>query len=156
MPTIVARPKILFVESVRTSADLTPNSTTWANLDAGLDLTVSAAVDDMLMIGVNGSTSNEAIALFLTVSTIVSAAPVNDVSTRSAENVSHDGVMGWFAVGSAYLPLTGQVPYKVVSGDIASGGVTLRLRYKTSSAAVRTIRANANEPFRFWVQNIRQ
>ncbi len=61
----------------RTSGSLTLNSTSEANLDTGLDITLAAATGDIVTVNANGLHGNEAVIVNIDVATIVSAAPVN-------------------------------------------------------------------------------
>jgi hypothetical protein len=138
----------------RTAGDVVTNSTTWANFDTGLDLTIAAASGDVLEVNLSAFCENQAVNLAFDAATIVSAAPVNYVGT--AGGASDSGVMGWFAVASAYANIGTSVQYVVQAGDISGGNVVLRLRYKSASATNRTVWANTNAPVHFSVKNLKQ
>jgi hypothetical protein len=137
----------------RTSGNVTCNSTTWANVDTGIDLVLAAAAGDTIEVGTSFKWGNEAVWIFLTASTIVGGSPVSHAGPASA---SGEGVSGWGGAGdSSSTQHRGcSVMFTLVSGDISSGTVTLRLRYRTATAANRTLEANADKPLHWWAKNI--
>lgn len=143
----------------RTSGNITANSSTWANVDTGLDITLSnLATGDWVAL------SLLAIVEFVTdkwmffdVATIVSAAVVNTVSTNGAESGTSEGVPNWYITAAPtnfYVSVGGDVKYQVQAGDLSSGSVTFRLRYRQSTAANRTIKATSAAPLIFQAQKV--
>ena len=137
----------------RTSADFTANSTSWVNLDTGLDLTLAAQVGDVIECGVSFQAENEASTFRLDVGTLVAAAIVNYFG-GAVDPGSNYGVSGWTAAGGTAQSVCGSVMKALVSGDLSSGTVTLRLRYRTDSAANKTVHAVTARPFQFWAKNL--
>lgn len=136
----------------RTSGDITCNSTTWANLDNNLDLDLTGAVaGDWVMVGVNFRWNNEAVFAWIDCVTVVGGSPVNSLS--GANGASGEGVSGWGSVSASYAMIGGSIAYQLVSGDIEAGGaVKLRFRYRTLTAANKTIRATTDGPLTVWAR----
>lgn len=137
----------------RTSGNVTLNSTTWADVDTGLDLPISAAAGNWLAISLSARFLNEAVHCGLDVATIVSAAPVNYVSGSGGGGAAYNGLQGWFGPASQYAMAGPTVLYQVQAGDVAAAAVTLRLRYRTLSAANKTLDADTNNPLLFMAVN---
>lgn len=142
----------------RTSGNLTLNSTTWANVDTGLDLVVPAQAGDVLHASFSGLWGGEAVAGVIDVATIVAGSPVNYFG--SAGGASGLGLGGLFGpsttdAGSENFPIGGAAQYAVQSGDISGGTVTLRLRYRTGSASNKTLFGTTDIPFQWSVVNLR-
>jgi len=141
--------------AIRTSANITLNNTSWTNVDTGLDLVIPAQAGDVLMVMASMLVGNENISLYLDAATIVSGSPVNYIS-QGAGGASSQGVAAWRGWDNTIRPtLGGGVFYTVVSGDIDSGNVTLRLRYRTSAGSNKTLFANADVPFHWSVVNLK-
>lgn len=132
----------------RTSGSFTANSTNWTNLDTGLDIVLAAQAGDVIEVGVNYQAENEASTFRLDVATIVSGAVVNYFG-GATDPGSNYGVSGWTAPGGTPSSISGSVMRTLASGDISNGQVTLRLRYRTDSAANKTIHAQSARPFQF-------
>lgn len=144
------------VTARRTSGNLALSSTTWANVDTGIDLVIAASVGDKLEVNLSaakrpGASGN---GIIMDVATIVSGSPVNYLATT--------GSVGDFGVGSWYIEnilvqdnptAGGPRPYTVQAGDISGGNVTLRLRYRVASGSV-TLYAITTLPLDFWVKNL--
>lgn len=145
------------VKARRTSGNLTLNSTSWANVDTGIDLVLDEVqVGDELVAGISGLAGNESVSLYLDVVTVVSSTPVNSFAKAGAVEASPgvEGIQAWRADGASFLAVGGlSMPYTVVSGDLSSGSVTLRLRYATSTATNKTLRAQTNNPLDVWAWN---
>jgi hypothetical protein len=137
----------------RTSGDVSMNSTTWANFDTGLDLVIAAQAGDVLLVDVSGHYNSEAVGGILDAATIVSGSPVNYIS-GGAGGASNRGVLGWYGPGAS-ASVGAAIQYVVQSGDISGGNVTLRLRYRTTSASVKTMNATSDIPFQWSVVNLR-
>jgi hypothetical protein len=141
--------------AVRTSSDITLNSTSWANVDTGIDIVVPAQAGDVLLVALSALFGTENVVGFLDVATIVSGSPVNYIS-GGAGGASHQGVTSWRGHDSTvYKGAGGTIQYVVQSGDISGGNVTLRLRYRTASAANKTLYASSNIPLHWSVVNLR-
>lgn len=141
----------------RTSGNVSCNSNvTWANLDTGIDITLSSIVaGDEIRIGCRGHVNNEAVDLYLDVVTLVSGSPVNSVNTRGAVGTPGTDNYGvWFLRNGTIFSFGGTILYTVQAGDLATGSVTFRLRYATASAAARTLFASTGLAFDWWAENI--
>lgn len=130
---------------VRTAGDLTLNSTAWAAVPTVATLTLPADVGDTLEVVVAGTYGAEAVDAFLDVHT-------GTTYFATAGGASGEGIPLLGGVSGAATKINGAWHYDVQAGDLASGTVVLALRYRTSSAAAKTLRANANQPlsFRAW------
>lgn len=142
----------------RTSGDLTLNSGSWANVDTGTDLVLDAQSGDVIEVGgswlVAGSTTT---ATFFDVASIVSAAPVNSWGIDGAVTTTMEGVQAWRCDSNSIglnTAVGGSMMRTLVSGDIASGTVTLRLRYKQPTATNVTLYNSANRVLHFWAKNL--
>lgn len=146
------------VKARRTAGNLTLNSTSWANVDTGLDLVLNEVQEgDEIVYGISYRVSNEAVTLYLDVATIVSGSPYRSLGRRDAVEASpgDQGIIGWRAESSVATSESGMAPpYTVVAGDISSGSVTLRLRYATASAANRTMNGASTAPLDVWAMNL--
>lgn len=136
----------------RVSGDITLNSTSWANVDTGLDLVLDAATGDTILAGASMVIGSEATTLCLDVATIVSAAPVNYFGT--AGGAGDFGITSWLGTTGQVESAGAPTMYTLQSGDISTGTVTLRLRYRTTSATNKTLRASSTLPFLWWAENI--
>lgn len=141
----------------RTSGNITLNSTNWANVDTGLDLTIQASADDVIEAGLSGFVGNEAVETYFDFATIVGGSPVNSFARAAAVEAAPTttlGVSHWLSLSGVYVLLAGSIPYTVVSGDVSSGIVTVRFRYAQGAATNRTLRAGATSPLVVWARNI--
>lgn len=145
------------VKARRTSGNLTLNSTAWANVDTGLDLVLNEVqVGDEIVYGISGYVGIEAVAAYFNVATVVAGSPVNSFAERGAAVATPGAVItGWTAPSGVDGFLSGfSPPYTVVSGDLADGSITLRLRYATSTATNKTLNASATRPLDVWAMNL--
>lgn len=126
-----------FAQAKRTSADVTINSTTFTNVDTGLDLVMSAVTGDVIEVGLAVRCSSASLTyMVFDFHTIVSSAPVNSISTESAASTTvANSFPQWAraktqdttgADGGSYFG--GSKRYVLQAGDISGGTVTLRLR----------------------------
>lgn len=137
-------------QAIRTAGDVTFNSTSPANFDTATDLTVPAVVGDECIFGLTAVWENQAVRGALDAWTIVSGSPVNSISGAG------DGVGAWTGFASVFQPCGGSIKYTVVSGDIANGLVTFRLRGWCFAATAKNLRATADDPLNWYVVNIGQ
>ncbi len=139
----------------RSAGNLTMNSTSWADLPSittTWDISLVAQAGDVIRVEITGLWGAEAVEGNLDVVSIVSAAPVNYWGGDG--NGSSNGVGGWYGPASAYSSFGGSVRRVLVSGDIASGVVTMRPRYRTATASNKTLFANTNSSLHFAVDNL--
>lgn len=143
----------------RSSGNITINGTTWANLDTGLDITLAAQIGDDIQVGINGRWENGGTGTnaLLDVATLVSGSVVNYFG-GAVETNTGEGIPGWSSGeqgGVNYNTDIGAPRHRtLVSGDISSNTVTLRLRCKTAAAQNRVLRADSGLPLEFWARNI--
>lgn len=139
----------------RTSGDVTLNSTSWANVDTGMDITLTASTGDTVEVAVSAFYGNEGVTASLDVVTLVSGSPVNSLATGTTPSDSNFGIAGLrIASTSAVVAnAAASIMYTLQSGDISAGSVTLRLRYRTSTAANRTLNASPATPLHFSAKN---
>lgn len=154
MPITVTSPPNPHVKPVaplqRTSGNLAPNSTSWADLDTSgsaaardLDVIIPASAGDVIYVAPNFVVGTDAVDLYLDVATIVSSAVVNTFSGQAG------GIGGWFCGSGLIVGITGPAGYVVQAGDISGGNVRCRMRYKTGAANAKTVYAStAQWPFK--------
>lgn len=133
----------------RTAGDLIINATGWN--DVGIaDVTVAASAGEWVSVGANfvvfAATNN----INFDVCTVVSGSPVNYLGGSGSAGES--GLGGWFAEQDININVSGEVPYQVQAGDLSSGQVTFRLRYRAANTASRTIGASSGRPAFFWAR----
>jgi hypothetical protein len=131
----------------RNSGDITiTGNTSWANVDTGLDLVLPAFAGDLVQYTINGRwTATGAVEGYLDVGTLVSAAIVSYFG-GAVDPSTGFGCAGWIGPVSTIQPFSGPLYHTLVSGDISSNTVTLRLRYRTASATNKSMTAGTNIP----------
>lgn len=134
----------------RSSANVTVNGTAYADLDTGLDIVLTAASGDVIEVSAAGRWATENVQAYMDVATIVSGSPVNYVSGSGSTG---EGVQSWQGYGNANTNIAGTVMYTLVSGDISSGTVTLRLRVRTLTAANKTFVSGSTNVFKWSAKN---
>lgn len=134
----------------RTAGDLTLNSTTWANVDTGMDITLPAATGDLIEASVSALAGAQAVSIYMDVATIVAGSPVNYFASSGGGS---DTPAPWVGFASATTVISGTVMYTVQAGDISGGNVVLRLRYRESSATNKIISGVAGIPLHFAAKN---
>lgn len=144
-----------FKSATITSGDFTLSSATFIDLATTADITLLAQVGDVLEVipAFLVSNATASTAMQFDAQTRVSAAGVNTVSGGLA-----DGVPAWRLqpqVSAQITAVVGSWPYTIVSGDLSSGTVTLRMRYRANNTNVTTVSADAtNRKFLWWVKNL--
>lgn len=136
---------------VRTTGAVTLNSTAWADVDAGLDLTLTGvSAGQWVEVWLQAFPDTGAVALYLDAVSVVAGAPAKTWSTFAAEAAGGQGVATWAAKASDALGRGGPVARPLEAGDIdANGNVTIRLRYRTSAATARQLYGTATLPLMF-------
>jgi hypothetical protein len=142
----------------RMSTDITLNSGTWANVDTGTDLTLEAQTGDVIEVGGSWLTSGSATtATFFDVASIVSGSPVNSWGIDGAVTTAMEGIQAWRCDSNSIglnQRVAGGMMRVLLAGDISSGLVTLRLRYKQPTATNVTLYTGANRALHFWAKNL--
>lgn len=148
---------VLSAHVIKTAGNYTINNTSWTTLDATLDLTLAAAVGDIIEVGLsayvlpNSATQYAA----LDAVTLVSGAAVTSFSNATGSPASN-GIPAWNIPGPAgEKGIGGSVMLTLISGDLSGGNVTVRLRYKTANAVNHTVRASTSDPLQFWIKNLK-
>lgn len=140
----------------RTAGNLTLNSSTWANVDTGMDLVIAAADGDWIEVGSSGVWGNQAVFTVLDVVSMVAGSPVSSWGVGGAIDATGTGIRGWSDSGTDFEPFSGSVVHQITSADISGGNVTLRLRYRQGVAGNKTLFATATNILQFWAHNLRQ
>ncbi len=139
-----------------TTGDITLGSGTSPVVLSGPgDCVVAVATGDLLMVGLSARTTDtDADSLSMDAASIVSAAPVNYVSSLTGTPLT-TGIPGWY-FGSSRVEAAGAThPYVVQAGDISGGNITLRLYYRVSGTG-KVLGASSTVPLVFWVKNLKQ
>lgn len=137
----------------RRTSDRIVNSTSWADFDTGLDITLPAMVGDKIEAAIDGLWNNEALWGYLDVATIVSGSPVTYFSTGTGTQAAN-GISGWRGVSGSYQPVVGTARLTLTAADLSGGQVTLRLRTKASAASTKTLFGSADSQITFAAQNL--
>jgi hypothetical protein len=143
-----------FKTARRTSGDITLNNTSWTDLDTGLDLTLPAAVGDVIEAQPNGKYGIQNTFVFLDAVTVVAGSPVTSFSSGTGTPAS-EGVTGWEGpVGAEENTFGPPISIPLASGDLSAGTVTVRLRYRNNDATTRVFKANTNAGFYWKLTNL--
>lgn len=142
----------------RTAGNLTLNSTAWADMPtigSTWDAVLAAQVGDTIECGVSAVWGGENVFASLDVCSVVSAAYVSAWGGSAISGSAGSGVGAWqHAQGGINDGSGGAIMRALIAGDISAGTVTLRLRYRTSTAANKTLFANADNSFHFYAKNL--
>jgi hypothetical protein len=143
-----------YATSRYTGGNLSLNSTSWASVGGPADLVLAASAGDLVECSISFSTNNDAVIVYYDVVTVVAATVTNSFATAGTlPTTSHEGIVGWTGQASVSTRHTGNFFYTLAAGDISSGTVTLRLRYRTNTASTKTMFASANFPQVFFARN---
>lgn len=135
----------------RTAGDLTLNSTAWADLSTALDLGLPAQVGDVVRVTIAAYWSNQAVAGYLDAASRVGGATANHWATAG---VAGQGIVGLVGDGSTFTYRNASWRRTLEASDIESGTVTVRVRYRTSTATNKILFGNANVPFQWALDNL--
>lgn len=105
-------------------------------------IVLSAQAGDVIEVALNGSYAAEAVDAFLDVHTGANY-------FAGAGGAASEGIVSWAGPTGVVSRVAGSFMYDVVASDITGGLVTLTLRYRTSAAAAKTLRAVADFPLQF-------
>jgi hypothetical protein len=131
------------------------SSTDGAAMSGIGNLVVAAAAGDLLHIGIDASLAVDTESVRVDVASIVSASPVNYVSSLTGTPLAV-GIPGWGWSATTLNRLGHVIPYVAQAGDISGGNITLSLRGWLSSGTSRSFEASATVPLVFWTQNFGQ
>lgn len=142
---------MIFKRGTLTTGDITVNNAAYAALAGLADIVIPAHAGDGLMITLSSrwftpATNASGIA---DVASIVGAGIVNYMSGAGAAGF---GFTAW-AAPAITMAIGAPVTYIVQAGDISGGTVTCRLLVRRDTASIH-LKANAAEPFQWWVANI--
>ena len=145
-----------FAMARRSSTDIVMNSTNWANLDTGLDLTLNAAAGDVIEVACSGLARTEDVDTSLDVVTVVSGSPVSSFGSAAAVVVATTfGVQAWRMLPAAtFNTISGSAFYTLLAGDVSGGTVLLRLRYRTYLETNKTMVAESTTHFVVSAKNL--
>lgn len=146
-----------FASFFRTAGSYTLNNTSWSALDTTSDLTVSAAASDVIEAGIYGLFGSTGPLTYIDVVTRASGSNVTSFGGRAA--APSGNVTGYYMPG-AYAPAGGEVAFGAMAhltlgaSDVASGNVTCRVQFRTTSASNRTLYGSAADVFYFYIKNL--
>lgn len=134
-------------------------STTWASATTAWDLTLSGvAAGDIVTYGLSLSAGVDiAPTIHADLASIVGGSPVNYWSSGGSAPAQY-GVQAWCirsGTNYGYMGMGGTVASTLVSGDISSGSVTLRLYFFLEAAGSRSINASTTLPLQCWAMALR-
>lgn len=145
------------VTVINTSGDVTTTSTSFVDtIGSAFDLVIPAYAGDLLKVEMSGfakNPTNTADSLTFDAATWVSGAAVNYLSGGASLGVGAWNCNAKNSNGPIMALAGGPAPYPVVAGDIASGTVTLRLRWKVSASNTSTFYADSSRQAVWWVTN---
>jgi hypothetical protein len=145
-----------FASRTRTGGTVSLNSTTWSDMaasfwDAGTnDIILGALTGDVIEVCFSGITDLQAIELYLNVTCVTSGTGFGPTG------VGDRGIPAWMSASGAVTPIGGSFFRKVVAGDITSGSLTLRLRYRTNSAGTKNLLGLTSSPITWFARNLGQ
>lgn len=124
-----------------------------ANVDTALDLTIAAQVGDVVECTLNAFVDNTAPYLLIDAVSVVSGSPVNSWG-RQAVVSGLAFVPAWRANPSVYTYLSGSAWKTIAASDLASGLLTVRLRYHTILSGTKTLVGGADGRMMFAAINL--
>lgn len=140
------------------TGNVTFNTTSWAAMSTGtFDVSCAAAVGDTIMVSLNteGDGGAAVVAALLDFHTLVSGSRINSLSTKIAVANTNLGVPSLRINSAVATSLYGSVFYKLVSGDISSGSVTVRLVGRQFSGSMTaTLYGGSTLPIEFTIVNL--
>lgn len=138
----------------RTAGNLTLNNFgSWANVSTSTDLVLGGiAVGDVVEVDLSCLFDNEAPNAYMDAASVVAGAAINYWGT--AGGASDEGIQAWLGLGGVVTLHGGGVMKTIVAGDLESGQLTLRLRYRTSAASAKTLQADAANPLQWYAKNL--
>lgn len=140
---------------IRLATGVAVVSTTWAFIDAATHRTVTAFVGDRLMASASFRWANQALLVFADLVTVVSAAQVNSLSQNAAAGTgtTGEGCASLMADASAlFYVASATLSYRVASGDLSTGSVTVGIMARLFSAGSRTM-ATGSQPLHITLTN---
>lgn len=135
------------------AGSITMNSTSFASVQAALNLTLTAVAGDVVMVGFSAQFSNENVDVYFDACSLVSGSPVNYLSNGSGTPPT-SGYGAWYLPPAHYYGMGGPILYTLQAGDISAGTVTIQVCYRTVSATNRTIYGGTNTPITSWAVNL--
>ncbi len=145
-----------FKRARRTAGNVTI-STSLANVDTALDISLAAQVGDYIEYGVLAHITliNGSDAAF-DVATIVSGSVVNYFGGSTLAVGNGPWYFGPPSGAGTSIPLmmSGSMLYPLVAADISAGTVTLRLRCIGGGSGAVSLKASSTEPLTVWAKNL--
>lgn len=143
-----------YARAKRTSGNLSESTSSWVNVDTGLDLTIQADVGDVIMVAVSGVWQAGGVDKYMDVITVVSGMIVNSFSLDGAPTATGTGISGWVGEATNLTPFGSSFFRALDINDVFNNSVTLRLRRRGPTTATTTLFANSNTPFEWWARNL--
>ena len=133
------------VSAERTAGDVTLSSTSWGDVDTGIDLTLpSVYAGDIVEVTASirwGGSSQEG---FLDAVSVVSGSPVNSWAVQGAVSATSFGITAWNGLDTNGSSSGGGKSKQIVSGDLSGDTLTLRMRGRIRTAGSRAIAAGTD------------
>jgi hypothetical protein len=123
-------------------------STSWVNLDTNLDITLPAAANDYIQVGIDGVWDNGSPIAHVNVSCVASGTHFAPAGGSDA------GFCGASGFGGDFRPFNIVYSRQLVAGDISGGNVQVRLRGRIESAGSRALLATSTDPLTFFAFNL--
>jgi hypothetical protein len=136
-----------------TSGNITlTGTTTWSTLTtistAG-DMVLSASAGDLVEVAISVLCNSDAVDLGFDAVTVVGGVVTNSFGANGAAPSAYtnlNSISAWYNHNGRIEKASGSAFYKLVSGDISSNTVTIRIRYAMNAATNRQIFAGASNP----------
>lgn len=130
------------------------NGQAWANLDTGIDLTLTGVTAGQIVaVGLAFTYLSENNNAYVDAVSLVAGSPVKNWSQGIAEGGTLQGFPGWMSPN--FAASIGSIARRAVeAGDLSAGSLTIRFRVRTELAANKTITANSNLALVAWAQNL--
>jgi hypothetical protein len=134
------------------ASDISITSDSWGAADTATDLVVPAVTGDLIEVGLFMRVGTEAPQVFSEIVSMVSASPVNAVSTGAAapSGTTGSGASVWIGDTGRHS-CGGVVFYTLQAGDLSGGNVTLRW-YARRTSGTKTIEDGARLYVKNWGQ----
>ncbi len=134
---------------------LTTSSTTYVDMGIA-DIVLAAQVDDVIEFGIamNVYNSNTDSATMVEPVIVAAGAAVNATPLNTFSGGLTDGTWRQQSGVSFMVQMMGSFMYTVAAGDISSGTITLRLRWRVSSATATMDATATNRRAHVWAKNL--
>lgn len=141
-----------YSEVIRTAGDLSFNTTGWQNVSTSLDVAVLARAGDLVGYYPNFNVGTTANQFQFDVMNVTSG---NYWASGTTSPLT-SGQAGWVRAASQGVGVTGPAFYRVQSGDLSTGILTMRLRVNPLTTTARVVSASAGTPAKVAALNFGQ